>query len=374
MTWSLKEGLRAVIEPKDILKDLGKDVIAQDHALKEMSVAIYKHLIGHSAGNVLLIGNSGTGKTTIMKAAERFFRETKGFEKFSTIIRVNANVVADLAARGSQTNMILDRLAQTARQALGEKATLEKMRDYVSHGIVNLDEVDKIRASVGGEPNVKGIVAQDSLLTLLENENVVVELPYFDNGWTSKSVPINTQHILFVAGGAFEELYNMVYDRVTEGSGLTNLWRLIPKADGTLERRVVFRMGDHMRFEDLFRYGMTPQFIARFDGVIMLHDLTAPDLIRIFTEIPGALFPIAKSFFAHNGIELKITPEAMRFIADRAAEQHRLGARALREVFGRIIKHYEFDPRGTGEVKQTPEGEVLEITRDAVKLALDGEE
>lgn len=363
-----------MIEPSQILEQLGTDVIGQNTALREMSVAIYKHLIGHSAGNVLMIGNSGTGKTTIMKAVERFFRESKEYEQFSTIIRVNANVVADLAAKGSQSNVILERLAEAARQVLGEEATLERMIAYVSHGIVNLDEVDKIRAEVGGEPNVKGIVAQDSLLTLLENEDTMVEMPYFEGGeWKSEPVAVNTRHILFVAGGAFEDLYNMVYDRVTEGSGLTNLWRLVPKADGTLERRVVFRMGDHMRHEDLFKYGMTPQFIARFDAVIMLNDLTAPDLVRIFTEIPGAQYPVAQEFFEHEGILFRMTPEALRYLADKASEQNRLGARALREVFGRLVKRYEFDPRATGDVTKDGDREVLEITVDLVRVAL-GEE
>jgi len=218
-------------------------------------------------------------------------------------------------------------------------------------------------------------VAQDSLLTLLENEDTMVDMPYFDNGqWKSTSISINTQHILFVAGGAFEDLYNMVYDRVTEGSGLTNLWRLVPKADGTLDRRIVFRMGDHMRYEDLFKYGMTPQFIARFDAVIMLNDLAAPDLVRIFTEIPGAQFPIAQEFFTHEGIEFRMTSDALSYLADKASQQNRLGARALREVFGRLVKRYEFDPRATGDVKNENGKEVLEITTDLVKVALGEDE
>jgi len=363
-----------MIQPHEIYQNLNRDVIGQDQALREMSVAIYKHLIGHSAGNVLLIGNSGTGKTTIMKAMERFFREMTEYAKFSTNIRMNANVLADLAARGSQTNVVLERLAAAAAQNLGQDATLETMIEYVSHGIVNVDEVDKIRAQVRGEANVKGIVAQDSLLTLLENEDVLLPIPYWDgSAWKKQNVTINTKHILFVAGGAFEDLYNMVYDRVTEGSGLTNLWKLVPKADGTLERRVVFRMGDHMRHEDLFKYGMTPQFIARFDSIIMLNDLSAPDLMRIFTEVPGALLPTAQEFFRHEGIDLRLNPQAMRYIADKAAEQHRLGARALREVFGRLVKRYEFDPRKTGQVRQDGPKEVLDIDVHAIRVAL-GEE
>ncbi|MEA2079749.1 MAG: AAA family ATPase, partial [Pseudomonadota bacterium] len=199
---------------------MSEDVVGQEKALQDMSVAIYKHLIEHSVGNVLMIGNSGTGKTTIMHAAEQFFSQAQGFEKFSTIIRINANLVADLASRGKQTNVVMDRLARQAARILGEKAELETMRNYVAHGIVCVDEVDKIRAVVGDEPNVKGIVAQDSLLTLMENENVQVEIPYVEAGdWHTLTTPINTEHILFVAGGAFEELYDQVYNRASEKSG-----------------------------------------------------------------------------------------------------------------------------------------------------------
>lgn len=357
-----------MMTPKEIFAALGSDVIGQDRALREMAVAIYKHLIEHSVGNVLMIGNSGTGKTTIMRSVERFFAHAEGFEKYSTIIRINANLVADLASRGKQSNVVMERLARQAANVLGEHAQLETMREYVSHGIICVDEVDKIRAVVGGEPNVKGIVAQDSLLTLMENENVQVEIPYFKSGsWHSLITPINTQHILFVAGGAFEELYDQVFNRVTEKSGPDKFWKLIPHADGTLERRFEFNLGNHVVQEDIFNYGITPQFLSRFDSVIMLGDLSTPDLIKIFRDIPGAIWPIAVDYFKNIGITLTITEEAARLIADGAAQKNRLGARALREVFGKIVKGIEFDPLNSGLVREQEGQRVLEITKQLVE-------
>ena len=354
--------------PRDIFAILSENVIGQEKALQDMSVAIYKHLIEHSVGNVLMIGNSGTGKTTIMHAAERFFSRAQGFEKFSTIIRINANLVADLASRGKQTNVVMDRLALQAAKFLGEKAALATMRDYVSHGIVCIDEVDKIRAVVGGEPNVKGIIAQDSLLTLMENENVQVEIPHFEAGsWHTLTTPINTEHILFVAGGAFEELYDQVYNRASEKSGGDSFWKLLPRADGTLERRFVFDFGSHLTQEDIFDYGMTPQFLSRFDSTIMLRDFSIPDLIKIFNDVPGAIWPTAVDYFKHSGITLTITEEATSLIAERAAKENRLGARALREVFGNIIKRLEFDPVATGLIREQGGEQVLEITREMVE-------
>ena len=356
-----------LITPKKIFADLSRDVIGQDQALQDMSVAIYKHLMEHSVGNVLMIGNSGTGKTTIMRAVERFFSQTEGFEKYSTIIRINANLVADLASRGKQTNIVMDRLARQAANILGERADLETMQVYVSHGLVCVDEVDKIRSMVGGEPNVKGIVAQDSLLTLMENENVRVEMPYFNAGsWHSLTTPINTEHVLFVAGGAFEELYDQVYYRVAKKSGADDLWRMVSRADGSLERRFIFDLAHHMSQEDIFGYGMTPQFLSRFDSVVMLGDLSAPHLVKIFRDTQGAIWPAAVDYFKYAGITLTITEEAAFLIADLAARKNRLGARALREVFGTIVKRLEFDPLTTGLVREQEGQQVLEITKEVV--------
>jgi ATP-dependent Clp protease ATP-binding subunit ClpX len=362
-----------MITPKEIFSALGHDVIGQNQALQEMAVAIYKHLIEHSVGNVLMIGNSGTGKTTIMRAVEQFFSQAKGFEKFSTIIRINANLVADLASRGKQTNVVMDRLAHQAANLLGEKANPETMREYVKHGIICVDEVDKIRTVVGGEPNIKGIVAQDSLLTLMENEHVQVDIPYFEAGsWHSITTPINTENILFVAGGAFEELYDLVYDRVAEKSGSNKFWMMMPRADGILERRFVFNLGEHLAHEDLFKYGMTPQFLARFDSIIMLNDLGAADLVTIFQDTPGAIWPIAIDYFRNTDIDLRITEEAVHMIADKAVQKNRLGARALREIFGKIVKRFEFDPLTTGLVREQNGQRVLEITKEIVEASLAG--
>ena len=361
--------------PKEIYDTLRQDVIGQDPALQNMAVAIYKHLIEHSVGNVLMIGNSGTGKTTIMRAVERFFSQARGHEKFSTIIRINANLVADLASRGQQSNIVMDRLARQAANILGEKANLETMRDYVAHGIVCVDEVDKIRAVVGGEPNVKGIVAQDSLLTLMENEHVQVEMPYFENGsWHSRVEPINTRHVLFVAGGAFEELYDQVFLRVTEKSGADKFYKLVRRADGSYDRSFVFDLGQHVKQEDIFAYGMTPQFLSRFDSVIMLGDLQAPHLVRIFRDTGDAIWPSAVEYFRHAGITLTITEDAAFLIADMAASRNRLGARALREVFGSVVKQLEFDPLATGLVREQDGKQVLEITKEVVAGAAQAQE
>jgi len=356
--------------PVQICESLRRDVIGQDRALHDMAVAIYKHLIEHSTGNVLMIGNSGTGKTTIMKAVERFFAEAAGNAKFSTIIRINANLVADLAHRGQQSNVVMDRLALRAAELLGERASLETVREYVAHGIVCVDEVDKIRAVVGGEPSVKGIIAQDSLLTLMENENVQVELRYFESGqWHTRIEPVNTEHVLFVAGGAFEELYDQVLERASRGAGIDKFYKQIPAADGSYQRVFAFDLGKHLTQEDIFHYGMTPQFLSRFDSIVLLGDLRAVHLVKIFRDTADAIWPQAVEYFRHMGIDLTITEEAATLIAEIASTRNRLGARALREVFSSIIRQLEYDPAASGLVQERDGGRVLEITTDVIEEA-----
>jgi ATP-dependent Clp protease ATP-binding subunit ClpX len=183
-------------------------------------------------------------------------------------------------------------------------------------------------------------------------------------------MPVNTRHILFVAGGAFEELYDQVYLRVTKASGSDRFYQLVPGADGSLERRFVFEMARHVALEDIFNYGMTPQFLSRFAAIVILHDFTAPHLITIFRDIPGAIWPIAVDYFKKMGITLTITEEAVFLVADRAARENRLGARALNDVFGTIVKRLEFDPLASGLVREQDGQQVLEINRDMVEAAL----
>jgi len=195
-------------------------------------------------------------------------------------------------------------------------------------------------------------------------------MPYFEAGsWHSLTTPVNTRHILFVAGGAFEELYDQVYERITKKSGSDKFYKLVPRADGSVERRFVFELAKHTALEDIFNYGMTPQFLSRFASIVMLRDFTAPDLVTIFQNVPGAIWPTAVEYFRQLGIALTITDEAAFLIADMAARENRLGARALNEVFGNIIKRLEFDPLASGLVREQDGQQVLAIDRDVVEAS-----
>ena len=363
---------KEVIKPKEIYEYLRTLVIGQDGPLRDIATALYKHLINHKVGNVIMIGNSGTGKTTIMRTIEAFFVHHPEYGSFSTTVRINANLLADLSRGGTQSSVILEKLQLESLRILGRDATLDKMVERIENGIVCIDEVDKIRASMGGEPNVKGIIAQDSLLTLMENDSILFSVQWMDNGELRQQImPINTNNILFIAAGAFEELYEMVFTRVTGPKSKRPLKAmLVQREDGTLRRQIIFRLGEHLLHEDMFRYGMVPQFISRFESIVILDDLNTDALVTIFKDLPNSIYTLSQTYFASVGVTLQVPERIMRIIADRASMNNRIGARALKETFYRIIRNYEFDPFSSGLVKKTPQGNVLEITEDVVRRYL----
>ncbi|MCU1349004.1 MAG: putative ATPase [Acidobacteria bacterium] len=345
------------LRPKDAFETLRKSVVGQDDAIREISVALVKHLVGHAAGNILLIGNSGSGKTTLMRSVEQYLGANPATSDFANVIRINANILAE--EHQGYGKVVLGRLWENAKRMLGAGATTEQLLRSVEHGIVFIDEVDKIRASVSGEPNVRGIVAQEALLTLMENENVEFEV-------SGETLRVNSSHVLFVAGGAFEELYESVLRRATIGQDVAPMKPVVVvSASGEVREELPFHLRDYLKYDDLFRYGMTPQFISRFESIVVLNDLAEADLARIFVEPEGSIFRTSRDYFRRFGIDLQITRGALIAIAWDAAQQKRLGARALREIYRRVIRHLEFEPAAEG---------VVTVDEEMVKRAITNRE
>ncbi|HEX7707484.1 MAG TPA: AAA family ATPase [Thermoanaerobaculia bacterium] len=341
------------LRPKDVFDEIRKAVVGQDEAIREISVALVKHLGGHPAPNILLIGNSGSGKTTLMRAVEQYLATTAETAEAANVVRLNANVLAE--ERQGYGKIVLGKLYANARAKLGPAATSDTILQSVERGIVFIDEVDKIRATVSGHPNVRGIVAQEALLTLMENEHIEFEAD-------GKSWSINSAGVLFVAGGAFEDLYDDVLRRATLGQDVAPMKPVVVvSASGEVREELPFHLGDYLRYEDLFRYGMTPQFISRFESIIVLNDLTEPDLARIFVEPEGSIFRVSREYFRRFDIDLQITRGALLAIAWDASRQKRLGARALRETYRRVVREIEFEPRAAG---------VLTVDEEMVRAAI----
>jgi len=288
-----------------------------------------------------MIGASGTGKTTLMRAVEEYLGADSDLAEKTMLIRVHANVLAEQAEEGRGGEVLLRRLLDKARHDLGPEAGIDGWLDRVGKGVVFVDEVDKIRASVGDQTNVPGIRAQESLLTLIENEAIPFVIPDWAGGGT---VTFDASHLLFVCAGAFEGLYDGVYDRVTVGRDRGALQGVSVMDGGEVHHEMRFSLREWLRYEDLFDYGMTPQFLSRFDAVVLLNDLAEQELVNIFLNSPESGLHQARAYFEAIGVDLAVSPAAVRRIAVEAGKQPRLGARALKEVFRRVVRDYEFEP------------------------------
>ncbi|HEX4956081.1 MAG TPA: AAA family ATPase [Thermoanaerobaculia bacterium] len=327
--------------PKAIAQAVSGRVIGQRTAVEEMAIALAKHVAGLSTGNILMIGSSGSGKTTLMRAVESYLAADAELSRRATLVRIHANVLGEEASAGRPGQAVLGRLLERARAQLGESAGLDTLLERAADGIVFVDEVDKIRAKLGSRPNVAGIRAQEALLTLIENEAVPIDLPAWAGGGVRM---VDSRGLLFVCAGAFEGLYDEVYDRVTVGKDRGALQPKTVVEGGRVREEVQFTLRDWLRNEDLFDYGMSPQFLARFDAVVLLEDLGEDELVRIFLEAPDSAYRQSRAYFEARGLHLALSPDAVRRIAAEAARQPRLGARALREVFRRVMRGYEFEP------------------------------
>jgi len=358
------------MKPTEIHEFLKRDVIGQVEALRFVSVAIFKHLQGEPFGNLMMIGNSGTGKTTIMRSMERLYHEHKEFSKYRVVIIMNANTFA--TDEGViDTSRLFTRLEERARQLLGPDATARQIGTYMEHATVCLDEIDKVSGVVGGKPYVTGINIQQALLTLIEGERIDHTLTMEKDGkFERETVHLNTGKMLFLCAGAFEALYDQVFQRVTSPTSRVKLPTETVILDGRVEIREFFALGHHFKQEDLFDYGMQPQFLSRFDNTIILDDLDSDLLKQILVEPDDSVFRASKSFFRTYEIDLQITDGAAQRIALAASEAKRIGARALKEVYGRIIKPFEFDPFAHEEVRNADAGHKLVIDEDLVSRSL----
>lgn len=357
--------------PKDLFDKLNAEVVDQQTALQQISVALFKHLSQVRVGNIMLVGNSGTGKTTIMRAVERIFREDPDLAQFSNTIRMNANVVAEDIASNAQTSVILESLRQNALRILGQDRSVDRFRSLMENGVVFLDEIDKIRSHIGDQANPQGILAQEAILTLIEGEKV--DFPFAerqdDGSLAERSVTIDTGRVLFICGGAFEGLYDMVYRRVASGETQDRLVQEFVVEDHSqeLDERTHFSLQDFVRYEDMFDYGMTPQFLGRFDEIIILNELTIKGLMRIFVEPQDSLYREARRYFSSLGIELQITKEGLQCLAEKAYDHGRIGARALRMIFKRVMRGIEFNPHASPYVVEKDGQKQLRVTRDMVE-------
>jgi ATP-dependent Clp protease ATP-binding subunit ClpX len=358
--------MTAKIQPTDIYNYLSQKVLGQNKALKQVSVSVYKHIKGVKWGNILLIGNSGTGKTTIMNAVFEFYLDHQELKEYQTTLVMNANTLTDESGV-VHIHRIFKNLEADVRNRLGSGVSPQDLKTHIENATVCLDEIDKISAKISDQVNVVGILTQQALLTILEGENFYLETT-IRRGEKKHPIriPINTAKILFICGGAFEGLYDQVNYLVQSGEdgrdiGVSYTW---DETSRNLERNRVFNLKDFMKIDDLFDYGMAPQFISRFGAIAILENLSKVSLKEILLNAVDSPFVNAKIYFKTFGIDLQISEETLELIASNAEKNNRIGARSLRESFNRVVADFQFDPFGFGRVRQKGEKQILVIEKE----------
>lgn len=363
------------LKPPQIFAELSRGVLGQNTALRFVSVAVYKHTTGKVPGNILLIGNSGTGKTTIMNNIQRMYHDVPEYRPFRAMTIINANLLVDAERLEFQPARLLAAVEQRARALVGEKPSAEDLRQTMERATICIDEIDKMSSIVAGKPNPIGVVLQQGLLTLMEGE-VVTYKTFAWEGGAEKAVTLNidTRHMMFICGGAFEGLYDQVYLRVINpASGEKLKSQAVQLADGQVRIETRFALADFLKPEDLFEYGMVPQFMARFDNVVLLRDLDVAVLKEILLKSLDSPFIRSRNYFEVMNIELTIDDVAAAMIAEEAERNIRTGARALRTVFNKIINRLEFDPWQHEGLAEKPDGgHRLVVTQAMARRAIVG--
>ena len=327
--------------PHEIKKLLDSYVIGQDTAKETLSVAVYNHYKRLSAesqesminmggddveidkSNILLLGPSGTGKTLLASTMARIVGVP--------FVIADATTLTQAGYVGEDVESILHRLIDAAEGNVG----------LAEWGIVYLDEVDKLARSAEsshGTRDVSGEGVQQALLKLVEGSSVRLsgKGQGKDRG---ESATIDTRNILFIAGGAFSGLENILKRRLQPEKNSIGFNAPVVKVvkEGNVDHSF-----EGVRPEDLKHFGLIPEYIGRFPVIAQLEELDEETLVKILTEPKNALLRQYQRLFTYDGVELEFTPDAMLSIAKQALE-HGTGARGLRGVLEKLLQKTMFD-------------------------------
>lgn len=337
-----------ILTPKEIVNELNKTVIGQDEAKKALSVHAYLHCLRINGNkdipfrsNILMIGPTGVGKTYLVKT----LAEILGLP-FS---RADVTTLTETGYVGDDVEVVLYNLY---RKANGD---LEKAQ----YGIVFLDEVDKIakaepHQSTTGNPSDKAV--QEALLSMMNGEDIRV--PEFGDRrmmHSSDGILMNTKNILFIFGGAFVGLDDIIKMRLKGESGLGFGSNAILNKNKLQKDKILSQVD----VKDVEKYGMIPEFIGRIPIIVTLNELTKENLKDILIKTSES--PIKKyvDFFNSIGKKLILTDDAINYIVDRASGMD-MGARALKSIVEMAMVNILFNLDGI-------KGNSLTLTRDDIE-------
>jgi ATP-dependent Clp protease ATP-binding subunit ClpX len=325
-------------KPQEIKEFLDTFIIGQDRTKKVMSVAVYNHYkrllqpsskeddIEIQKSNIIMVGQTGTGKTLMAKTIAKLLNVPLAI--------VDATVLTEAGYVGEDVESILTRLLQAADYNL-EKA---------ERGIVFIDEIDKI-ARKGDNPSitrdVSGEGVQQGLLKLLEGTVVNVPPKGGRKHPDQKFIEVNTENILFIAGGAFDGIERAITKRLN----MQAVGYSASKSDNFLDDSNLLQ---YIIPRDLKDFGLIPEIIGRLPVLTHMNPLDKKTLRAILTEPKNAIIKQYEKLFAMDDITFTITEQALDYIVEKAIE-YKLGARGLRSLCEAIFTDAMFEMPSTGD-------------------------